>query len=70
MCHIIGFYLKHLHGFELIKMKVDFYQDEFGGICLMQAADIFVRSQRHVPAGKGTKVADFVLTYMEEQRSI
>lgn len=35
MCHIIGFYLQHLHGYELIKMKIDFYQDEFGEIWLM-----------------------------------
>ena len=65
-CHVIGFYLQHLHGFELLKMKVDFYRDEFGEIWLMQADNIFVRKHRPVFAGKGTKVADFVLTYMNE----
>lgn len=29
-----------------------------------------MRKRRHVPAGKGTKVADFVLLYMEELNKI
>ena len=24
MCHIMGFYLQRVHGFEILKMKVDF----------------------------------------------
>jgi len=47
-------------------MKVDFNQDEFGEIWLMQVDNLFVRKSRFVPADKGTKVADYVLTRMQE----
>lgn len=61
MCHIIGFYLQHAHGFDLMKMKVDFNQDEFGEIWLMNAYELCVRKSRYVPSDKGTQLADYVL---------
>ena len=47
-------------------MKVDFNQDEFGEIWLMQAQDIVVRKSRSVPTDKGAKVADYVLGKVRE----
>ena len=54
MCHIMGFYLQRVHGFEILQMKVDFNQDEFGEIWLMQVNNLFVRKARHVPTDKGS----------------
>ena len=69
MCHIIGFYLQYAHGYDLLKMKVDFNQDEFGEIWLMQVDKLIVRKARAVPSDNGTQLADFVLNYMEEQKN-
>ena len=66
MCHIIGFYLKGAHGFDLLKMKVDFNQDEFGEIWLMNVDHLFVRKSRHVPSDNGTQLADYVLLQMQQ----
>ena len=50
----------------MMKMKVDFNQDEFGEIWLMSVDDLFVRKTREVPSDNGTQLADFVLRHMEE----
>ena len=69
MCHIVGFYLQHAHGYDLMKMKVDFNQDEFGEIWLMNAWDLCVRKSRYVPSDKGTQLADYVLQRMEDMKA-
>ena len=42
-------------------MKVDFNQDEFGEIFLMNVNDLYVRRNRVVPVNKDTQLADYVL---------
>ena len=54
MCHIMGFYLQNVHGYDLLTMKVDFNQDEFGEIWLMNVQDMCVRKSRYVPSDNGT----------------
>ena len=54
MCHIMGWYLQHLHRLDLLKMKVDFNQDEFGEIWLMNVDKILIRQTRSVPTDNGT----------------
>lgn len=70
MCHVIGFYLKHAHGFDLLKMKVDFNQDEFGEIWLMNVDNLFVRKSRNVPQDNGTLLADYVLCRMQDMKKV
>lgn len=65
MCHIIGFYLQHAHSLDLIKMKVEFNQDEFDEIWLMNVRDLCVRKTRYVPSDSGSQLADYVLQRME-----
>ena len=65
MCHMIGYYLQHVHGYDLLKMQVDFNQDEFGEIWLMNVDKLFVRKGRNVPTDDGNKLADFVLQHIE-----
>lgn len=67
MCHMIGYYLQHVHAYDLLKMQVDFNQDEFGEIWLMNVDKLFVRKGRKVPTDDGNKLADFVLSHMESQ---
>ena len=55
-----------MHGYEVMKMKVDFNQDEFGEIWLMNVQDLCVRKSRYVPSDNGTQLADYVLRRMEE----
>ena len=55
-----------MHGYEVMKMKVDFNQDEFGEIWLMNVKDLCVRKSRYVPSDNGTQLADYVLRRMEE----
>ena len=66
MCHVIGFYLKHAHGYDLLRMKVDFNQDDFGEIWLMNIDDLEVRKSRVVPADNWTQLADYVLIRMQD----
>ena len=61
MCHIMGYYLQHLHGLDLLKMHVDFNQDEFGEIWLMNVDKILIRQTRSVPTDNGTQLADYVI---------
>ena len=49
-----------------MKMKVEFHQDEFGEIWLLNVKDLFVRKARYVPSDNGTQLADYVLQRMEE----
>ena len=67
---MIGFYLQHVHGYDLLKMKVDFNQDEFGEIWLMHVEKLFVRKPRKVPTDDGNKIADFVLQHMDELNKV
>ena len=61
MCHIMGYYVKGVHGYEILKMKVNFNQDEFGEIWLTQVDELLVRKSRRVPNDQGTKVADYII---------
>ena len=70
MCHVIGFYLKYAHGYDLLKMKVDFNQDEFGEFWLMNVDNLFVRKSRNVPSNNGTQLADYVLFRMQEMEKL
>ena len=70
VCHMIGYYLQMLYQFDLMRMKIDFNQDEFGEIWLTQVEKIIVRKRRDVPKVKGTGIADYVLQHMEEVKKI
>ena len=67
MCHVIGFYLQKAHAYDLMKMQVDFHQDEFGEIWLMQVDKLVVRKTRFVPTENKAQIADFVLKCMHEE---
>ena len=47
-------------------MKVEFNQDEFDEIWLMNVRDLCVRKTRYVPSDSGSQLADYVLQRMEE----
>ena len=47
-------------------MKVDFYQDDFNDIWLMQCDKVMLRKGRAVPTDKGTQIADYVLKKMND----
>ena len=66
MCHIMGFYMQRVHKIEILRMKVDFNQDEFGEIWLMQVDNLFVRTAREVPIDKKNQVADYVLNRIQD----
>lgn len=43
-CHKIGFYLQKIHKVDLLRMKVQFTQDDNGKIWFTHAFDIYTRS--------------------------
>ena len=43
-CHKIGYYLQKIHDQHLLRMKVEFYQDENGKIWLFSATEIWLRT--------------------------
>lgn len=46
VCHKIGFYLMKIHDKQLLRMKVEFYQDDHGRIWLFNCLDIWIRTIR------------------------
>ena len=66
LCHTIGFYLQNVHGYDILRMKVDFNQDDFGEIWLMQVDQLLVRKARSIPSDKRTQLADYVLGHFKE----
>jgi hypothetical protein len=46
ICLKIGFYLKKIHKFELIKLQAEFHSDEFGKLWLYKCQDIWVRTYK------------------------
>ena len=40
----MGFYLLKIHDVQLLRMKVEFYQDEYGKIWLFNASEIWIRT--------------------------
>eukprot|EP00347_Sterkiella_histriomuscorum_P006724 403351677 len=46
VCHKIGFYLLKIHDLQLLRMKIEFYQDEYGRIWLFNANEIWIRTIR------------------------
>ena len=61
VCHKIGFYLQKLYKVDLMRIHVDFYQDEFKKIWLMQADKIFIREKRVVPIEGKNLLANYIL---------
>ena len=44
VCHKMGFFLEKIHGKQLVRMKVEFYQDEHGKIWLFNVQDVWIRT--------------------------
>ena len=66
MCHKLGFYLQKLYKIDLMRIRVDFYQDEFKKIWLMQTDKIFIRERRKVPIEGKNLLADYILRQMKD----
>jgi hypothetical protein len=47
-CHKIGYYLQKIHRVDLLRMKVEFYQDDNGKVWFSHASDIFTRKMEFV----------------------
>ena len=42
-CHKLGYFLQKMYKIDLMRVKVDFYMDEFSKIWLMQTDKLFIR---------------------------
>ena len=47
-CHKIGFYLQNIHSVDLMRMKVEFYQDDNGKVWQSHASEIYTRTLEFV----------------------
>jgi hypothetical protein len=43
ICNKIGYYMQVLHEIDILRMTVEFYQDETGCVQLYHASDIWIR---------------------------
>jgi hypothetical protein len=46
VCHKIGFYIQEFFEMQILRMNVEFYQDENGKIWFFYASDIFAREMK------------------------
>ena len=50
----------------MMRVRVDFYMDEFGKLWLMQTDKLFIRQRRKVPTEGNTLLADYILRQMRK----
>lgn len=61
VCHKIGFYVQEIYQQQILRMNVEFYQDDNGKIYLFHASDIYVREAKKATRAQKKK--------MEEQQT-
>lgn len=43
VCNKIGYFMQFVHEIDIIRMNVEFYQDECGGVHFYKATNIWIR---------------------------
>jgi hypothetical protein len=66
-CTKIGFYLKHVYGVELLKMSVEFVQDEFSKVWLLHAQDVYIRTDNNLPKDYDQIYNEFILSEVKKE---
>jgi hypothetical protein len=58
VCHKIGFYVQEIYQYQILRMNVEFYQDDNGKIYLFHASDIYVREAKKATRAQKKKMEE------------
>ena len=69
-CHKIGFYLQRMHRVDLMRMEVEFYQDDNGKVWFSHASEIYTRKLEFVQSYLNLLIPTFLGTEGEKDEKV